>query len=124
VDAAAAGFWGAILGAGLTGLVTFGVAVWAERSSKRRAAVAARLTLVREVMRYRGNPARLVDPLNELPLLFGDDAEVLRLLRLLISSTGTAKDDALGDLLTRLGNLTGLDARVTGSDIRTFLHTI
>lgn len=119
VDAVVAGFWGAIIGAALTGLVTFLVALWGERQAKVRAKATARLALVREVMRYRGEQESLVQPLNEVPLLFGDDAEVMRHLRELRSASGNVKNEALRDLVNRLAHLTDLDPKVTASDINT-----
>lgn len=119
MDAVAAGFWGAIIGSALTGLVTFLVALWGERQVKVRAKATARLALAREVMRFRGDQQSLVHPLNEAPLLFGDDAEVMRHLRELRLASGNVKDEALRDLVNRLAHLTDLDSKVTSSDINT-----
>ena len=79
-----------------------------------------RLSLVREVMRYRLDQPHLIGPLNELPLMFGDDSEVLRLYREILN----ARDDherrtsALTDLVNRLAVLVGLPSSVQISDIQ------
>ena len=79
-----------------------------------------RLSLVREVMRYRLDQPHLIGPLNELPLMFGDDSEVLRLYREILN----ARDDherrtsALTDLVNRLAMLVGLPGSVQISDIQ------
>lgn len=111
---------GAVVGAFVAGCFTLGVALW---NAKRSAAVRradAQLALVREIMRHRGNQVLVVEPLNEVPLLFGNDEEVLRLYRLLVA--GTQRDVALGALITRLAELTGLHASVSAADIGAFLH--
>ena len=79
-----------------------------------------RLSLVREVMRYRLDQPHLIGPLNELPLMFGDDSEALRLYREILN----ARDDherrtsALTDLVNRLAVLVGLPGSVQISDIQ------
>lgn len=79
-----------------------------------------RLSLVREVMRYRLDQPHLIGPLNELPLMFGDDSEVLRLYREILN----ARDDherrtsALTDLVNRLAVLVGLPGSVQISDVQ------
>ena len=93
---------------------------WERRACKEDERQRQRLSLVREVMRYRLDQPRLIGPLNELPLMFGDDSEVLRLYREILN----ARDDherrtsALTDLVNRLAVLVGLPSSVQISDIQ------
>lgn len=83
----------------------------------------ARVDLVREIMRWRLEQDQLVLRLNELPLLFGYDAETMRLYRALISAKGGAEGSrVLGDLVTHVAKLVGLDGGVQPSDISTGFH--
>lgn len=72
-------------------------------------------------MRYRLDQPHLIGPLNELPLMFGDDSEVLRLYREILNAP---RDDpeqstrALTDLVDRLAVLVGLPGSVQISDIQ------
>ena len=93
---------------------------WDRRARKEDERQRQRLSLVREVMRYRLDQPHLIGPLNELPLMFGDDSEVLRLYREILN----ARDDherrtsALTDLVNRLAVLVGLPGSVQISDIQ------
>lgn len=110
---------GAFVGAGLTGaagLITWALTEW---SASRRAVSGARVALAREIIRHRGDQARVAEALNELPVVFGDDEEVLRLYRQFLD--GVRKDDALLDLVIRLSKVVRLNRRVTTSDLRRFL---
>lgn len=70
----------------------------------------ARVDLVREIMRWRLDQNQLVLRLNELPLLFGHDAETMRLYRALISAKDGAEGSrVLGDLVTHVAKTVGLD---------------
>ena len=94
---------------------------WDRRARKEDERQRQRLSLVREVMRYRLDQSRLVGPFNELPLMFGDDDEVLRLYREILNAP---RDDpeqrtrALTDLVDRLAVLVGLPGSVQISDIQ------
>ncbi|WP_157065979.1 DUF6680 family protein [Actinomyces sp. oral taxon 414] len=79
-----------------------------------------RLSLVREVMRYRLDQPHLIGPLNELPLMFGDDSEVLRLYREILNAWDDheRRTSALTDLVNRLAVLVGLPGSVQISDIQ------
>jgi hypothetical protein len=94
---------------------------WERRACKEDERQRQRLSLVREVMRYRLDQSRLVGPFNELPLMFGDDDEVLRLYREILNAP---RDDleqrtrALTDLVDRLAVLVGLPGSVQISDIQ------
>jgi hypothetical protein len=106
---------GAISGAVTGGLISIFIAFFNARRERRRAVEAQRLNLAREVMRYRGDPERLVPSLNELPLLFGEDAEVMRLHRNLRLKQDA--NSALKYLVQRLAALTGLHDNVKQDDI-------
>lgn len=83
----------------------------------------ARVGLVREIMRWRLDQGQLVLRLNELPLLFGHDAETMRLYRALISAKDGAEGTrVLGDLVAHVAKLVGLDGGVQPSDISTGFH--
>ncbi|MEV7607915.1 hypothetical protein AB0N61_00370 [Microbacterium sp. NPDC089320] len=120
MDAVTAGLVGAIAGAVIGALATLSATLVNGLLSARRARDDARTALVREVMRYRGDQKRLVDPLNEIPLLFGHDAECMRLLRGVAGpNTDLGRTDALKDLIVRLASLAGISTTVTHSDITT-----
>jgi len=110
---------GAVIGAVLTGVLTYVQYVWSSRAQVRAERSNQRLALVRELMRYRLDQARLIGPLNELPLVFGDDRDVLRLYRSVLDAVDdVARTRALTDLVNRLALLVGLPAEVSMSDIQ------
>ncbi|WP_154654243.1 MULTISPECIES: DUF6680 family protein [Acidipropionibacterium] len=125
MDAAVAGIVGAIAGGVIGAIATLAATVVSGWLSARQARNQARVALVREIMRYRGDQKRLVDALNEIPLMFGHDAECVRLLR---SMTGAASDgartNALRDLIIRLAKLAKINKTVTHSDITTPLSYV
>jgi len=84
----------------------------------------AKMNLVREVIRYRGDQKRLVGPLNEIPLVFGDDEETLRLYRSFINSDPSKDDHTqfLSDLVVHLAQSVGLPPSVQPSDITSTLQ--
>ena len=116
VNAIIASFGGVFVGWLLSILTSW----WDRRARKEDKRQRQRLSLVREVMRYWVDQPHLIGPLNELPLMFGDDSEVLRLYREILN----ARDDherrtsALTDLVNRLAVLVGLPSSVQISDIQ------
>ena len=76
-----------------------------------------RKRLVREIMRYRLDQDKLVLPLNELPLMFGDDDETMRLVRALLVALPEQRTQFLADLINHLAKQVGLPPKVTTSDI-------
>lgn len=125
MDAALAGIVGAIAGGVIGAIATLIATVISGWLSARQARNQARVALVREIMRYRGDQKRLVDGLNEVPLMFGHDDECMRSLR---AVTGAASDDArtnaVKDLIIRLAKLAKISATVTHSDITTPLKYV
>lgn len=110
---------GAVVGAALTGVLGYFQSRWARTSQKRVERDHQRLTLVREIMRFRLDQERLIGPLNELPLVFGDDGDVLRLYRETLNSTDTAaRTRSITDLINRLASLVDLPPKVQISDIQ------
>lgn len=74
-------------------------------------------------MRWRLDQGQLVLRLNELPLLFGHDAETMRLYRVLISAKdGAESTRVLGNLVAHLAEVVALDGGVQPSDISTGFH--
>lgn len=110
---------GAVVGAVLTGVLSYFQGRWSRESQSRVERDRQRLALVREVMRYRLDQQRLIGPLNEIPLVFGDDEDALRLYRETLSSTGVEdRTRSLSDLINRLATLVDLPPRVQPSDIQ------
>lgn len=110
---------GAVAGALLTGVLTYLQYVWSQGARERAERESQRLTLVREVMRHRLDQAQLIGPLNELPLVFGHDDDVLRLYRKTLDAPDdAARSRSLTDLINRLASLVGLPAGVDLSDIQ------
>lgn len=110
---------GAVVGAILTGVLSYFQSRWSRESQSRAERDRQRLALVREIMRYRLDQQRLIGPLNEIPLVFGDDEDALRLYRETLSST--SNDDrthSLSDLINRLATLVDLPPNVEVSDIQ------
>ncbi|MEZ2370568.1 hypothetical protein [Arthrobacter sp. RCC_34] len=120
MDAALAGIVGAIAGGVIGAVATLSATLVSGWLTARQTRNEARIALVREAMRYRGDQSRLVSALNELPLMFGHDAECMRLLR---GVTGAASEEArtnaLKDLIIRLAELAKISKTVTHSDITT-----
>jgi len=109
---------GSVVGAALAGVLGYLQAWWSRDASARLERDRQRLALVREIMRYRLDQERLVGPLNELPLVFGDDEEVLRLYRQTLNAAdANARSLSLTDLVNRLASLVGLPAKVQTSDV-------
>ena len=110
---------GAVVGVILTGALGYLQSRWSRESQARAERDRQRLTLVREIMRHRLNQRALIGPLNEIPLVFGDDDDALRLYRETLSSTSS--DDrtrSLSDLINRLATLVDLPPNVRASDIQ------
>lgn len=77
-----------------------------------------RFELVREILRYRMDQSRLLGPLNELPVFFANDAEVMRLYRFLLSGPPEGeRTEAVGDLIVRLANLVNIPSSVLPGDL-------
>jgi hypothetical protein len=106
---------GAIVGAVLAGSGSFLQQWWSRKDRVEE----DRKGLVREIMRYRMDQDRLVLPLNEIPLMFGDDDETMRLVRALALQTASLeqKTQTLTDLINHLAKEVGLPPKVTTSDI-------
>src|SRR4051794_8148281 len=106
MDAALAGIVGAVAGGVIGAVATLTATVVNGWLSARQARNYARVELVREIIRYRGDQKRLVNALNEIPLMFGHDAECRRLLRDVINAaTDQARTNAVKDLIIRLAKL-------------------
>lgn len=110
---------GAVVGAILTGVLSYFQSRWLRKSQSRAERDRQRLALVREIMRYRLDQQRLIGPLNEIPLVFGDDEDALRLYREILSSA--SNDDrtrSLSDLINKRAKLVDLPPNVRVSDIQ------
>jgi len=110
---------GAVVGAGCTGIMSYIQMRWTEKARLRTEYERLRLDLVREIMRYRLDQTNLIGPLNEVPLLFGDDDETLRLYReTLNASDGASRTQYLTELVNRLSRLVDLPANVDATDVQ------
>ena len=120
---AAATLLGAIIG--VVGTVIGSVITWAlsQLSSNRRAVRGARVALAREIIRYRGDQARVTAALNEIPVVFGHDAELLRLYRAFLDGT-TRKDETLLDIVVHVSKVAGIRKNVTTSDLKGYLSVV
>ncbi len=108
---------GAIVGAVLAGSGSFLQQRWSRRRAHQDRIEDDRKRLVREIMRYRLDQDKLVLPLNELPLTFGDDDETMRLVRALLVALPEQRTQFLADLINHLAKQVGLPPKVTTSDI-------
>lgn len=116
--------WVALVGAIVGGSLTVMGAVLQSRLLARlqviRAREQARVDLVREIVRHRMDALKRHEPLNEVPLLFGDDTEALRLYRSLAGS-GLSEAERTGvfrDLIVHLAKLTGMPTAAAGDIAR------
>lgn len=110
---------GAVVGAILTGTLSYLQSRWSRVSQTRAERDRQRVTLVREIMRYRLDQERLMGPLNEIPLVFGDDEHALRMYREMLNSTSSEdRTRSLSDLINRLASLVDLPSSVQTSDIQ------
>ncbi|WP_167195291.1 hypothetical protein [Brevibacterium pigmentatum] len=113
----------ALLGAGVgvAGSLVVGIATWAlaELSTNKRELRASRVALAREIIRNRGDQRLVAASLNEIPVVFSDDAELLRLYRQFLD--GVRTDDALLDIVVRVSKVAKINANVTASDLKRFL---
>ena len=108
---------GAIVGAVLAGSGSFLQQRWSRGRAHQDRIEDDRKRLVREIMRYRLDQDKLVLPLNELPLIFGDDDETMRLVRALLVALPEQRTQFLADLINHLAKQVGLPPKVTTSDI-------
>ena len=114
-----AGVVASLVGVIVGGLLSLLLSVWERRTRKADECHSQRLALVREIMRYRLDQQHLVESLNELPLMFGDDADVLRLYRETLGAQDPeARTRALTDLINRLAASVGMPVAVQVSDVR------
>lgn len=110
---------GALVGAALTGVLGYFQSRWAWGMQSRLERERGRIALVREIMRHRLDQQSLVGPLNEIPLVFGDDTDVMRLYRETLNAVDTStRARSLTDLINRLAALVNLPSNVQGSDIQ------
>lgn len=117
------GIIGVVAGTIVTLIGSYFQQKWSSDKHRQERQEQARVDLVREIMRWRLDQNQLVLRLNELPLLFGHDAETLRLYRALISAKDGAEGSRiLGDLVTHVAKTVGLDGGVQPSDISTGFH--
>lgn len=121
--------WAAIAGAVVGGALTAGASylqqIWNRKKDDEDRKKDVQMNLVREIMRYRGSGS-IGLALNEVPLIFGHDAEAMQLSRkltdLLMQTNQTPQiaseaDSTMGDLLNHLGKLVGLSPEVRYSDL-------
>lgn len=108
---------GAIVGAVLAGSGSFLQQRWSRGRAHQDRVEDDRKRLVREIMRYRMDQDKLVLPLNEIPLMFGDDDETMRLVRALQTALPEQRTQFLADLINHLAKEVGLPPKVTTSDI-------
>lgn len=116
--------WAAVIGAAVGALLAVAGGYLQHRASRAQdreeRSHDERVKLVREIMRYRRDQQALVYPLNELPLVFGDDPEVMRLYRgMLRAPTSELMAQDLADLINHLAKSVGLPREVQASDIHT-----
>ncbi|HFD7246617.1 TPA: hypothetical protein ACF38J_001678 [Streptococcus pyogenes] len=115
---------GAIVGAVLAGGGSFLQQRWSRGRAHQDRVEDDRKRLVREIMRYRMDQDTLVLPLNEIPLMFGDDDETMRLLRAMQTAPSSdQRTQFLADLINHLAKQVGLPPKVTASDITQGFHT-
>ena len=122
MDPVLAGFLGGVLGAALTGIAGILTAVFTTNRAKKLAVDDARLSLVREIMRFRGDQDQLSSALNEVPILFGEDDVIMSSFRALLKNPPTEmRNRALKDMLNRLARLTKMPGRLLPDDIEGYL---
>lgn len=113
----------ALLGAvvGVSGSLVVGIVTWAlaELSTNKREVHASRVALAREIIRNRGDQALVAASLNEIPVVFGHDNELLRLYRQFLN--GARTDDALLDIVVRVSRVAKINGNVSASDLKHFL---
>ena len=113
-----AGLSGAVVGALIAGILGFLQLKWSEKQTQTANVERDKRSLVREIMRLRLDQRAVIAPLNEVPLLFGDDADVMRHYREMLDSVdGTKRTQAFGDLINRLAKAVGLPSQVQTSDM-------
>lgn len=110
---------GAVIGAILTGALSFFQTLWSSKAQSHAERDRQRLALVREIMRCRLDQKHLVGPLNEIPLLFGNDVDSLRLYRETLNAPSIEdRTRSLSDLINRLALLVDLPSNVQASDVQ------
>lgn len=108
---------GAIVGALIAAGASFGQQHFARRAARKDERERERRALAREIMRKRLDQKELVGPLNEIPLVFGDDSTTRQLYNELLNATNSDKrTEALAGLVNRIAGLTGLPTGVSPNE--------
>lgn len=117
---------GAVLGAALAAGASFMQYHFSLKQREQDKAQEYKLSIVREIMRFRGSSSVQL-AMNEIPLGFGDDPQVMDLYRKLWEKLSVEpKTDASSeqansimlDLLNELGRNVGLSSNVRASDLK------
>lgn len=109
---------GALVGGALTVLGTIIQARLQAKQEQHRAKLQAKLDLAREAIRYRLVQHRVIEPLNEIPIVFTDDPEAIRLYRSLRDGPPEQRDGALADLLLHLAKAVALPVHNSSDLVR------
>jgi len=79
---------------------------------------ASRTALVRELARQRMDQVELVKALNEVPVVFGHDAEALRIYRAILNdASDPARATNIADLINHLARTSGFSSTLQASDL-------
>lgn len=109
---------GAIVGAVIAAAVAFGQQHLARGAARKDERERERRALAREIMRKRLDQKELVGPLNEIPLVFGDDSTTRRLYNEVLNAANPdERTEALAGLVNRIAELTGLPTGVSPNEI-------
>ncbi|WP_420829337.1 DUF6680 family protein [Bifidobacterium miconis] len=81
-------------------------------------------SLVYAIIRTRMNNPKMTEYLNEIPITFGDNEEILNLYRLLMNTHAEKKTEVLTDLLNTLIKAINPKTSLRQSDITNGLTTI
>ncbi|MFV0534400.1 MAG: hypothetical protein ACK5MR_12190 [Cumulibacter sp.] len=104
-----------LLGALSGGAVSWALGSWQLRSARRDRLADARLDLARRIARHKNGP-ELARCLNEIPVLFGGDAEIMALYRKAQPDQGVADMNAVIELIQGVARAVGL-AAVSADDL-------
>ncbi len=114
---------GAIVGGALSGVLAILVFVLQEIAASRRTVRQARIALAREIIRLRGNQAEVTGALNEIPVLFGHDDELVRNYRTMVTAKNdvSARTEALTNIVIRMAKVAGAKD-LPATDVTLFLY--
>lgn len=114
------GVGGVVLGAIITVMASYFQQRWLNNHRDKERRQSLQYEVARDLMRNRLDQRNILMSLNEIPLLFGDDDEAMRLYRAVLQPNDeVSRTHNLAALIQHIAKCAGLSAKVTSADVVT-----